>query len=373
MSGQQSYSLTQQAAYAGMRHGLFDHRCRTFVNDKGAVRQIDTITVDTAVGSSTTYALTVDGYSISFTSASASKTVIRDGLIAAGRAVQALESVCAFNPSGTDALTVTAATEGTGFTTAESDGNLSLANTVANVAKEPIPFGRGVVRRRTLASSTVTVDTAANSTAYAMTIDGVSVSITSDASATKTEIRDALIAEAYRLMGPGLGLYHLRDRIKLETVSTDALKVTKLSPGLAITVAESDANLSIANTAASQPTNADEKSAALPGAAQDEFLFVGIVERIHSNVDPTNASASYPDSAVSFGQDMSVIEQGPVWVEVTGAVSAGDQAYCYFSGATVVGKFTNGPTSSTAFPVEGTFDSSTTGAGLAVLNLKKAA
>ena len=91
--------------------------------------QVDTITVDTAVGSSTTYTFTVAGVSISFTSASSTKSVIRDGLLAAAQAKTQLASTVTFASQSTDQITITATRKGVAFTTAESDGNLSLANT----------------------------------------------------------------------------------------------------------------------------------------------------------------------------------------------------------------------------------------------------
>lgn len=342
------------------------HAIRSVVNDTGAVRQVDTITVSTAVGSATTYAFTIDGVTVSFTSASSSKTVIRDGLIAAVRAIVDFEGLLAANPSSTDALTLTALVPGTGFTTAESDSNLALANTQANVARLDIPFGRGVVFRHTPQSWAVTISTAADTTAYAITIAGVTVTITSGSSATKTQIRDALIAEAVRLQGDGLGLAHLRGLIVLDTLSTDGLTVTILQPGLDVTVAEADSNIATpVEVASATDTGASDESVELPGSEYD--LFAGVIVRSHQNVGSPVASGNA--AVLAPGQDGSACYRGPIYVETTGTVRRGDKVFMIFSGASNLGKFTNSEASGTARAIPATFDESRTGAGIARINL----
>lgn len=67
----------------------------------------------------------------------------------------------------------------------------------------------------------------------------------------------------------------------------------------------------------------------------------------------------------AIGKDVSVVSEGPVWVAVTVAVTQGQLAYALTNGA----GFTNVETSAATRPV-GIFDSSTTGAGMAILNVK---
>lgn len=69
----------------------------------------------------------------------------------------------------------------------------------------------------------------------------------------------------------------------------------------------------------------------------------------------------------AIGKDVSVVTDGPVWVTVTGAVTQGDLAYALTNGT----GFTNVSTSAATRPV-GIFDTSTTGAGVAIVNLKPA-
>lgn len=69
----------------------------------------------------------------------------------------------------------------------------------------------------------------------------------------------------------------------------------------------------------------------------------------------------------AINKDVSVVTDGPVWVPVTVAVTQGQLAYALTNGT----GFTNVATSAATRPV-GIFDSSTTGAGVAILNLKPA-
>lgn len=69
----------------------------------------------------------------------------------------------------------------------------------------------------------------------------------------------------------------------------------------------------------------------------------------------------------AIGKDVSVVTDGPVWVPVTVAVTQGQLAYALTDGT----GFTNVATSVATRPV-GIFDTSTTGAGVAIVNLKPA-
>lgn len=93
---------------------------------------------------------------------------------------------------------------------------------------------------------TITVDTAANSTEYAFTLNGVSITYTSDASATKPEIADGLAAavNAEPLV---------RGQVSAASDGVDLVTLTGLEPGEAFTLTESDSNLSTTSV-----TTADE-------------------------------------------------------------------------------------------------------------------
>ena len=69
----------------------------------------------------------------------------------------------------------------------------------------------------------------------------------------------------------------------------------------------------------------------------------------------------------AIDKDVSVVTYGPVWVHATVAVKQGDLSYALTDGT----GFTNVSTSAATRPV-GIFDTSTTGAGAASVNLKPA-
>ena len=69
----------------------------------------------------------------------------------------------------------------------------------------------------------------------------------------------------------------------------------------------------------------------------------------------------------AIGKDVSVVTDGPVWVNVKVAVKQGELAYALIDGS----GFTNVATAAAKRPV-GIFDTSTTGAGVAIVNLKPA-
>lgn len=144
MSQQTSYAVPA-LGYPGMLMGSM-HKKHSVVNDLGASRQTVDVTIDNVINA-TTYTFTVDGVVVSFTSdASATVAEIRDGLIAAGRALEALNGVVIFQPDGND-VRVIAAVPGTGFTLAETDANLSINTITANTSTEAVPFGRALVKR----------------------------------------------------------------------------------------------------------------------------------------------------------------------------------------------------------------------------------
>jgi hypothetical protein len=82
----------------------------------------------------------------------------------------------------------------------------------------------------------IVVDTAANDTDYTVTINGVDITITSDADGTKPEIAAALAAaiNAEPLV---------RGQVEAESDGVDTVTLTGTFPGLAFTASDADANL----------------------------------------------------------------------------------------------------------------------------------
>lgn len=119
----------------------------TFSIDTGTTADITAGAATANVGTGTVFSFTINGVLVSYTGL-AGDTIqdVRDGLIAAARALPELEDIVSVQPNG-NGVRITAVTPGVGMTVAESDANLSVAHTTANVASQTIIFGRAVVKR----------------------------------------------------------------------------------------------------------------------------------------------------------------------------------------------------------------------------------
>lgn len=106
----------------------------------------------------------------------------------------------------------------------------------------------------------ITIDTVTNSVAYAVTLNGVVISINSDASALDTEIRDALIA-AINADGT------LSPKMTAATNGSNKVRVTSDIAGLPFTYSEADAKLSIAEITANVGIAEDLAAVRAAGAA----------------------------------------------------------------------------------------------------------
>lgn len=96
---------------------------------------------------------------------------------------------------------------------------------------------------RATQSSSITVDTAENSTAYSVVIDGITITVTSDASATVTEIATALAA--------AINAEPLINGRVLATSAVGVVTLTARVSGYAFTPSTTDSNLTVATATAS--------------------------------------------------------------------------------------------------------------------------
>lgn len=359
---QQASVARMGTAFAGMRFGHPEHSARSYVNDQGYARQVNTVQI--SVVSSTAYAFAINGYLIQYTSdSSATAAEVRDGLIDAARAIPELEAIASFNPSGND-IKITARAPGTGFTYSEpvSDTNLATTAVTANASTEVVGFGRALVKSTSgdrsarlpfapTAQVATLTPTAANTTVYTIALEEDNgklwaFAVTSDADATATEIV-TLFKTAIN-----------NTDIPITASGTATLVLTADVVGEGFTVRETDSNIAVAAT-----------------TANVGLRLVGVAERIHSGVDATAAAEGYQPFS-----EMTAIYQGEVWVEVEHAVAVDDIAYIRHTsgtGGTVVGKFrkdsdTNTAMKSTSMGSTVRFASATTGSGLARVKLNMA-
>lgn len=220
----------------------------------------------------------------------------------------------------------------------------------------------------------ITVTSAVNATTYTFTIDAIVISILSAASgATTSSIRDQLIAEVRDT--------DLPVEVAANPFTAAVLHLTATVPGVSFAVAESDSNLTTASVVASGTTEAipfglgvvvrsggGDDSITLPSGASD--VFQGAASKSYSTVDPNGSAAN---EAVAFSR-VDLVKAGQIWVSVDEAIAVGDPAFLrYAAGATGaaadVGLFRTDLDTNGAFAVNGTFETSTTGRGVALLNV----
>lgn len=206
--------------------------CLTLINSDPQAAQVDTVSVSGA-SNNTLYTVVINGVSCSYLSdASATQQEVADGLAAAINDEPAISGLVRA-VSGTNEFTITSRLPGLSgaFTSSESSGQMSIANTVVAANAAPVPFGRAVVRTGDRAGRLIGAAdfagslaqfsfTASNSQIYSIgfLINGVTYPAiyTADASATATEIATGLAAAVTAL---AVGLTG-------SVVSTDNLLVT---------------------------------------------------------------------------------------------------------------------------------------------------
>ncbi len=233
----------------------------------------------------------------------------------------------------------------------------------------------------------LTVDNAIDATAYLFTVDlgsgALPIAFTSGAAGTTlTSVRDGLLAVARADQS-------FENRVAFNPQGVDSIRATALQQGVGFTLADGDANLSNAVVTANAATIAipfgravtnrtgagtTERSARLPTATGETFA--GITERIHSNVDVTNASPADDIGAVAPFSDFTVGKEGEWLVEVDEAVDESSNVFFRHTlggDAGAVGTFRTDADTARADQITGAkFVSRTTGAGLAVLAVNEA-
>lgn len=229
---QLSYSDPLPAGRNGQHYDVSYYRdVLTLINSDPQAAQVDTISV-TAATNNTLYSVSVNGVACSYLSdASATQQEIANGLVDAINDEPAVSGLVRA-VSGTNSFTLTARLPGLpgAFVTAESSGDLTLANTVVAANAAAVPFGRAVVRTADRAGRLIgPADfvgtlaqfsfTASNSQVYSigLVVNDVTyaAAFTADGTATATEIATGLAAAVTAL---AIGLTG-------SVVSTDNLRI----------------------------------------------------------------------------------------------------------------------------------------------------
>jgi hypothetical protein len=143
--GQDYYGINRRPAYDGMDHDA-SGREQTLINDNPRAKQIEAVTIVTAADS-TKYGVEINSIPAEITSASsgATKTTIRDQLIAKSNGSNTIYNGVIAEAKDADELLVTAREGGKPFTISVYSGDLSIAQEQANAVADPVEFGRIVI------------------------------------------------------------------------------------------------------------------------------------------------------------------------------------------------------------------------------------
>lgn len=171
--------------------------------------------------------------------------------------------------------------------------------------------------------------TAVNSTVYTVSINGIPITFTSDASATTAEIADGLVA--------AIAANQFTNALVSAANVSNTLVITERDPSLgAITVVESDANLAMVTTTAHsnesvilpgfavvRATGAD-KACMLPTGASQQFEGVAVFAQVPAYDERVGALSQ---AQYVSGQYLPVLHSGVILVPTEVAVAPGDSVF----------------------------------------------
>lgn len=314
---QMTYTATRQIGFPGQRKG-FHHQAKSCRNDTGSSPQIDDVLISgyTAVAQSQVFTLPADPTdSVAYPVVINGVTINTAALDASSTTAELQAAlVTAINASGV-ASVVTAANSGADVIV------------TADVAGVPFTVGLGTQPAApiTLGAAVANVGTG---TVYTFTVNGYSVSYTRQAGDTAANVRDGLI-QAFNNVAALEGVAYA-------SASGNNIRITSAVPGTAITVADSDPNITSPSSVQANASTivipygkavvkrtgagTNEQSAMLPtGASQ---IFLGVCEHELSEQPATGVTAG-----VQPGKLFSAGHEGEWLLEPEVAVSYGDPVY----------------------------------------------
>lgn len=235
---------------------------------------------------------------------------------------------------------------------------LTAINQYPNVAPYAgVPYGTGyrshtrINNALAVAAVTDVVITAADTTDYTLKIAGITITVTSDGSATAAEIRDLLIAaiedDAYA------------NALVTAVASGSNVRITERDAAYPAPVTESDTNLAL--TVVTAHSDAEPMPAGIAIAAgtgdQDGRLVRGssavprgvVIHQHQAISDDDNGATS--DNLYRVNSLVPVMDDGEIWVEVEEAVTPASAVYVRHTASgdnTQLGAFRASSDSSTA-------------------------
>lgn len=333
----------------------------------GEAYKVVTFTIDTAAND-TVYTFLLQGsdgdeHTVSITSdSSATKTEIKDALVAAINGDIDIAGRVRATSTGADTFTVTGLVAGDDWSFTEADGNISNSVTTAASSRQDIEFGVAVCQPTTEGECLLPSVTTVAAVAQVMTLTPVAVNnakynvaltgdwdgdgepetyvaeYLADASATVAEIVDGLVAQINALM-PASSV--------LAANSADTLLLTAEVAGTPFEARGGSDNASATWTNASTTANVEAST-----TLDNPFLGVAL-RNPHTELDASG------DSYHQAGHALPVRIQGPVPVRISASASPSPSASVYVrhtvtdSTTQKLGEFCTGTESGNAVLVSG--------------------
>ena len=223
--------------------------------------------------------------------------------------------------------------------------------------------------------TTVTIASENNTTLYTVTINGVALDFTSDASGTFAEIQAGLLAAINDSAFNGVGLAF---DVTAAAGTATTIVITADVEGAQFTCTVTATILTVALTTphsgsipfglvVAQAT--DDAECRLPVVTGDIMLGVSVLDQTEVNQIRTGINE------YQIGSTVGIASQGRIWVTVEDAVSAGGAVYVRFatgSGGSQLGSLRSDADTATAVLLAGAVFATSASAGeLAILNINR--
>lgn len=365
-------TMTQRAVLgvAGMLYAMHAFASISLANSN-TTKQLDTITVDSAADAEYTVTLTDpfgDSVVASYDQGAAGTVENKvDGLVAAAYPLFAPFGVYVKKTSAST-FTLESREPRVTFTSAAS-AQMTIVNTQAAVSGTDIPFGRGVVFEDTLGKTCKLPETVPAKTldsiliggnadgTYITTIAGEVITYTASGAASAAVIRDGILA----LIAAN---FVLRDKVRAFVKDADEYYIESLN------------NEDVETTVSAGTGSGQTLTSVTAGTVGDKFAGVAIFS--HAQPNDTKYDLAGVKTEISgsegykSGASVSVLTEGPIWVETEEAVTVNDPVYvrAVATGTEKKGVFRKSEDSTDCILIpNGRWLRGNSGAGLAVLEL----
>ncbi len=268
----------------------------TITDNVGATTaQVDTVTISGTVDAGDVYSVVVDGNAVNYTVQTSDATLsdIRDGLLAAITAdatVSGLVTAAAGGASG--AITLTATTSGTAFSSSASATNIAAGTNDSTAANANTTANTAQVDTIAISGTVETGDQ------YTVTVDGTPVTYTvQPGDVTISDVRDGLFA-AINADGTVGALV-----TAAAGGPAGALTLTADSAGVAFTSSASAANFGATNDSTASGTTTTANAVQLNTISISGTIDFGDVYTVNVNGNPVSYTVQETDTTISDVRD----------------------------------------------------------------------